>query len=42
MYDATWTSKGAGGLGGDLGLVPGPTVAEQVTVQQIASVITAG
>jgi hypothetical protein len=42
MYDATWTSKGAGGLGGDLGLVPGPTVSEQITVQQIASVITAG
>jgi hypothetical protein len=41
-YDATWSSKGAGGLGGDLGLVPGPTVTEQITVQQIASVITAG
>ena len=41
-YHATWTSTGAGGLGGDLGLVPGPTVTEQITVQQIASVITAG
>ncbi len=41
-YDATWTSVNAGGAGGDLGLVPGPTVTEQVAVQQIASVITAG
>jgi hypothetical protein len=41
-YHATWTSVNAGGAGGDLGLVPGPTVTEQITVQQIASVITAG
>jgi hypothetical protein len=42
MYDATWTSVDAGGAGGDLGLVPGPTVTEQITVDQITSVITAG
>jgi hypothetical protein len=42
MYDAVWTSTGAGGAGGDLGLVPGLTVTEQITVDQIASVITAG
>jgi hypothetical protein len=41
-YHATWTSTGAGGAAGDLGLVPGPTVTEQITVKQIASVITAG
>ena len=41
-YHATWTSTGAGGAAGDLGLVPGPTVTEQITVDQIASVITAG
>jgi len=41
-YHATWTSTGAGGAAGDLGLVPGPTVTEQITVDQIASVITSG
>ena len=41
-YHATWTSTGAGGAAGDLGLVPGLTVTEQITVDQIASVITAG
>ena len=41
-YHATWTSTGAGDAAGDLGVVPGPTVTEQITVKQIASVITAG
>ena len=41
-YHVTWTSTGVGGLGGDLGLVAGPAVSEQVTVDEIASVITAG
>ena len=41
-YHATWTSTGAGGAAGDLGVVPGPTVTEQITVDQIGSVITAG
>ena len=41
-YHATWTSTGAGGAAGDLGLVAGPTVTEQITVDQIASVITSG
>jgi hypothetical protein len=42
MYEAAWTSKNAGDAYGDLGLVPGATVTEQITVKQIASVITAG
>ena len=41
-YHATWTSTGAGGAAGDLGVVPGLTVTEQITVDQIGSVITAG
>ena len=41
-YEAAWTSTNAGGAGGPLGLVPGWTVTEQITVKQIASVITAG
>ena len=41
-YHVTWTSTGVGGLGGDLGLVAGPAVSEQVTVDEIATVITAG
>jgi hypothetical protein len=39
-YDVTWTSTGAGGAGGDLGLVPGPTNTVSVTVDEIASVVT--
>jgi hypothetical protein len=42
MYDARWWSTNAGGAAGSLGLVPGWTATDQITVNQIATVITSG
>jgi len=39
-YDAVWTSTGAGGAGGDLGLVPGPTASVSLQLDQIRSIVT--